>query len=158
MLMAITVLVCSTALFFFYCQVTIQKILRRAFEHAYFQSVVTANHLEFPALRQAAGDLNGSINYAHVRLNMKCDFLALTYLLKHASNLRQGYSRDEWFLMLYFRLVLVSLSIRHWLRLAEKPAVLALASVLEYFANVVGARSNSLRFGELAISSYALSL
>lgn len=158
MVMPVIVLIFSTALFFFYCQVTIQKILRRAFDHAYFQAVVTANHLAFPALRKAVDGLDPSIDYAHLRLSMKCDFLALTYLLKHSSNLRQGYTREERFLMLYFRLVLLSLPVRHWLRLAEKPAVMALASVLEYFANVVGARANSLRFGELAISSYALSL
>jgi len=54
-------------------------------------------------------------------MNMKCDFLALTYLLKNASNMRQCYSREERLLMLYFRLALISLTIRHWLRLREKP-------------------------------------
>jgi hypothetical protein len=158
MVMACLILVFSTALFFFYCQVTIQKILRRAFDHAYFQVLATANRLEFPALRKAFEEVDPSVDYARIRMNIKCDFLAVTYLLKNASNFRQGYSREERLLMLYFRLVLVSLTVRHWLRLREKPAVMALTAILQYFANVVGARMNSLRFGDPSFSNYVLSL
>jgi hypothetical protein len=158
MVMACLILVFSTALFFFYCQVTIQKILRRAFDYAYFQALAAANRLEFPALRKAFEEADASADYARMRMNIKCDFLALTYLLKNASNLRQSYSREERLLMLYFRLALISLAVRHWLRLREKPAVMTLTAILQYFANVAGARMNSLRFGDLSFSDYVLSL
>ena len=158
MVMACLILVFSTALFFFYCQVTIQKILRRAFDHAYFQALAAANHLEFPALRKAFEEADASADYARMRMNIKCDYAALTYMLKNASNIRQGYSHVERLLMLYFRLHLVSLTVRHMLRLCEKPAVVSLASILQYFGNVVGARMNSLRSADLSISDYVLSL
>lgn len=158
MVMACLILVFSTALFFFYCQVTIQKILRRAFDHASFQALAAANHLEFPALRNAFEEADASADYARMRMNIKCDYAALTYMLKNASNIRQGYSHEERLLMLHFRLHLVSLTVRHMLRLCEKPAVVSLASILQYFGNVVGARMNSLRSADLSISDYVLSL
>jgi hypothetical protein len=150
------ILILSVALFFFYCQVTIQRILRRAFDHAYFQNIVAANRLEFPALRKACEELDSSIDYDRMRVNVTCDFLALTYLLKNACNTQRGYSREERLLILYFRAVFASLTVRHWLRLRETPAILALTSVLEYFANVVGARAKSVRFGDVSISTCAL--
>ena len=157
MVVSSLILVLSVALFFFYCQMTIQKILRRAFDHAYFQAIADANRLEFPTLRQAFERADAPVDYARLREHLKCDYLALTYLLKNAANLRPGYSRDERYLMLYFRLLLVFLTFRHWLRLHEKPVVLALVSVLQYFANVVGARMSTLRFADLSISNYMLS-
>ena len=154
MVMACLILIFSTALFFFYCQVTMQRILRRAFDLAYFQSLAAAIRLEFPAWRKAFEGPNASVNYALLRQGLKSDYAALTFMLKNASRLRQGYSYEERFLMLYFRLLLVSLTLRHMLRRCEKPAVMSLASILQYFANVVGARMNSLRIADLSISSY----
>jgi hypothetical protein len=88
---------------------------------------------------------------------LKCDFLALTYLLKNSANVNQRYSREERLLIFYFRLVLISLIARHWLRLREKPAVLDLAVILQYFANILGERMNSVRFGNLSAFDYLLS-
>jgi hypothetical protein len=150
------ILVFSSALFFFYCQVTVQKILRRTFDQAYYQAIVAANHLQFPLLRQAFEEHSAPVNYAHLQVNMRCDFLALTYLLKNASNVRQCYSRDERLLMFHFRVIFVSLAVRHWLRLQEKPAVLVLAEILQYFANVIGKRINSLRFADLSFAEAVL--
>ncbi|HTS69231.1 MAG TPA: hypothetical protein VMO17_09615 [Terriglobia bacterium] len=152
------VLIFSAALFFFYWQVTVQRILRRAFAQAYFRVIVAANRLEFPALRTAVLASSGPVDYARLRMNIKCDYQALTYLLKNASNLRQSLTRDERFLMVYFRLLIISLSIRHWLGMQEKPAVLGLADILQYFANIVGERVNSLRVAPLALSPSALGL
>jgi hypothetical protein len=154
MLMAVLILVFSTALFFFYCQVTIHKILRRTFEQAYFRTIVAANGLEFPVLRNAFQGPNVPLDYAHVRTGIKCDFLALRYLLKNAANLQQRYSWQERVLMLYFRLVLASLAVRHRLHLSEKPAVLGLAEILQHFANVVGQRVNSVRLENLTALEY----
>ena len=158
MVMACLILVFSTGLFFFYCQVTIQKILRHAFDRAYFQVLADANGLEFPALRQAFEQSKAAFGYARLRTSLKCDYATLTYLLRNAANPRQGCSREERLLMLYFRLALLSLSVRHWLRLGEKPAVLALASVLQYFGNVVGARMDAVRFDGVSTADYILSL
>jgi len=151
--MACLILILSTAMFFFYCQVTIQKILRRTFDHAYSQAIAAANRLEFPALRKTFEELQPSADFARLRVSIRCDFLALTYLLKNACNMRQGYSREERVLMLYFQLVYISLTVRHWLRLREKPAILSLTAILQYFANVVGARMESLRLAPDSLPS-----
>jgi hypothetical protein len=155
---AVLVLIFSTALFFFYWQVTVQRILRRAFDREYFQTMVTAIRLEFPALRKAFEEPNAPVDYPRLRMMLKCDFLALTYLLKNAANVSQRYSREERLLIFYYRLVLGSLIALHWLRLREKPAVLELAAILQYFANIVGKRMNSVRFGNLSAYDYLLSL
>jgi hypothetical protein len=60
--------------------------------------------------------------------------------------------------MFYFHLVFVSLLTRHWLRVREKPAILKLTAILQYFANVVGQRVNTVRFGNLTASDYLLGL
>lgn len=158
MVVPVLILVFSTALFFFYWQVTFQRILRQAIDEKYFQSVVAANRLEFPVLRKAFEELNVPVDYPRMRKIIKCDFLALTYLLKNAVNVNQHYSREERLLIFYFRLVLGSLIARHWLRLREKPAVLELAAILQYFANIVGKRMSSVRLGNLTASDYLLSL
>jgi hypothetical protein len=44
------------------------------------------------------------------------------------------------------------------LKLREAPAALKLTTILEYFANVVGERVNTVRFGNLTASDYLLNL
>jgi hypothetical protein len=158
MFLAALILILSTALFFFYLQVTFQSILRRQFDREYFQAIVNANCLEFPAVRKALEEFNTPVDYPRLRMMLKCDFLALTYLLKNAANVNQRYSREERLLMFYFHLVFASLITRHWLRVREKPAVLKLTAILQYFANVVGQRVNTVRFGNLTASDYLLGL
>jgi hypothetical protein len=51
--------------------------------------------------------------------------------------------------MVYFRCQLISLAARRLLKVGEKKATLRLASVLHYFANVVGQRVNTEGFGNL---------
>jgi len=60
--------------------------------------------------------------------------------------------------MFYFRLVFASLTARHWLRVGEKPAILKLTSILQYFANVVGQRVNTVRFANLTAADYVPAL
>ena len=158
MIVASFILIISTAMLLFYFQATCQSILRRKFDQEYAYTIVNANRLEFPAVQKAIEQLDEPVDYARLRMTLKCDFLALTYLLKNAGNLKQSYSRDELFLMLYFRATLAALRIRHIFRLKEKGSVLKLASVLEYFANVVGQRVNRVRFGNLTPTDYLLSL
>jgi hypothetical protein len=158
MFIAALILIVSTALFFFYLQATCQSILRRKFEQEYFRAIVNANRLEFPSVYQALQDADAPVEYSHLRTTLKCDFLALTFLLKNAANVDQQYSQEERLLMLYFRVVFLSLVTRHWLRLREKPALLKLTAILQYFANVVGQRVDSVRFDNLTASEFLLKL
>jgi hypothetical protein len=158
MVLAALILILSTAFFFFYMQATCQHILRQQFDREYFLAVVNASSLEFPAVRRTLGEFNAPVDYPPLRMMLKYDFLALTYLLKNAVNVHQRYSGKERLLMFYFRLVFASLIIRHWLRVAEKPAILKLTAILQYFANVVGQRVNTVRFANLTAADYLLEL
>jgi hypothetical protein len=154
MVLAALILILSTAFFFFHLQVTCQGLLRRQFDREYFMAIVQANRLEFPAVRRTLEESNAPFDYPRLCMMLKCDFRALTYLLRNAVNLNQRYSRDEQLLILYFRLVLASLITRHWLRVREEPAILKLTAILQYFANVVGQRVNTVRFANLTASNY----
>ena len=154
MILAWLIFVLSMAMFFFFFQVTCQKILRRQFDREYFQFIANANRLEFPALRKSLEEFGAPVDYPRLRMMLECDFLALTYLLKSAANVHQRYTREERLLMLYFRWQFLSLAARHFLRAGERRAALKLTSVLQYFANVVGERVNTIRFGNLATADY----
>ncbi len=158
MFMAALILILSTALFFFYLQAVCQKILRRKFVDNYYQAIVNANSLEFPSIRKALEEFGAPVEYARLMMTLKCDFLALTYLLKNAANANQRYTYEERLLIFYFKWVFATLVTRHWLRLRETPAALRLTSILEYFANVVGQRVNTVRFGNVTASDYLLNL
>ena len=158
MILAALILILSTAMFFFYFQVTCQKVLRRQFDREYFQSIVNANRLEFPSLRKSLEEFDAPVDYARLRMMLKCDYLALTYLLKNAANVNQRYSNEERLLILYFRWQFLLLAVRRTLRVGEKKAVLRMTSVLQYFANVVGQRVNTVRFGNLTAADYLLNL
>jgi hypothetical protein len=158
MIIASLILIVSTALFLFYFQATCQRILRRKFEQEYFQSIVNANRLEFPSVRKALEEFDAPVDYSRYRMTLKCDFLALTYLLKNAANAQQRFTREERLLMIYFRAVYFFMVARHGLQLREKSAVIDLTAILQYFANVIGERVNTVRFGNLAASDYLLNL
>jgi hypothetical protein len=158
MIVALLILILSTALFFFYFQVTCHKILARQFDREYFQSIANANRLEFPSLRKSLEDFGAPVDYSRLRMMLRCDFLALTYLLKNAANVNQRYTYDERLLILYFRWQFLSLAVRRLLRLGENTAVLRLTAVLQYFANVVGQRVNAVKFGNLTAADYLLNL
>ena len=158
MVLAALILILSTAFFFFYWQATCQRILRQQFDREYFLAIVNASGLEFPAVRRASGEFNAPVDYARLRMMLKCDFRALTYLLKNAVNVHQRYSGKERLLMFYFRLVFASLIIRHWLQVREKPALLKLTAILQCFANVVGQRVNTVRFANLTAADCLLEL
>jgi len=158
MIVAVLILILSTALFFFYFQVTCQKILGRQFDREYFQSIANANRLEFPSLRKSLEDFGAPVDYSRLRMMLRCDFLALTYLLKNAANVNQRYTYDERLLILYFRWQFLSLAVRRLLKLGENTAILRLTAVLQYFANVVGQRVNAVKFGNLTAADYLLDL
>jgi len=158
MTLAIMIFIVSIALLFVYLQATCQRILRREFGHEFFHSVVNANRLEFPFVRKALEEFDVPVDYERFRMQLKCDFLALTYLLKNACNAKRQFSKDERLLRMYFRAVFSVLWIRHRMGLSERAAVLTLTSILEYFANVLGERVDTIRFGDMTASDYLMSL
>jgi hypothetical protein len=153
MVVAGFILVFSTALSLPW-QVTVQGILHRAFDKKYPQTVVTANGLEFPVLRIACEGLKGLVDCRRMRKIIKWDFLALNCLLEKMAHGSQRYSREARWLMLHFRLVLVSLVPRHWLGLREKPAVPPRAEILQHFASLVGEGTNLVPLGKLSASDF----
>ena len=156
MILATLILILSTAIFLFFLQVASQRILRRHFDQEYFQSIANVNRFEFPSLRESLEEFGAPANYPRLRMMLKCDFLALTYLLKNAANVNQRYSRQERLLILYFRWQFLSLAVRRLLRVGENKAILRLTSVLQYFANVVGQRVNAAKLGNFTASEYLL--
>jgi hypothetical protein len=158
MFIAALILIISTGMFLFYVHAICQRILRREFDKDYSLAIVNANRLEFPVVRRAAEALEAPLDFAHVRLTLKCDYLALTYLLRHAVNVNRRYTRQEWLLVVYFHAILLLLGLCHKLGLGERSAILNLAAILQYFANVIGQRVSALRFGELSATDYLLSI
>ena len=148
--MAVVILIISVALFTFYMQATCQRILRRQFDHEFFHAVVNANRLEFPFVRKALNESNVPLA-PRFGMQLCCDFLALTFLLKNASNARRRLSNDERLLWIYFHAVFLVLLIAHTLRFKERALVLKLTAILEYFANVLGERLNTARFGDMSV-------
>jgi len=158
MILATFILILSTAMFFFYLQVTCQKILRRQFDREYFKSIANTARLEFPSLRKSLEEFGSPVDYPWLRIMLKCDFLALSYLLKNAAHVNHRFSHEDRLMILYFRWQFLSLAVRHLLRLSEKKAVLRLTSVLQYFANVVGEGVDAVKFGNMTATDYLLSL
>lgn len=159
MFLAVIVFIVSTGLFLFFLQATCQRILRRRFDQDYAQAIVNANRLEYPAIEKSLAEFDWSVDYPRLRLTLRCDYLVLAYLLKNAANIHRRYSRDERWLMLYFRATFASLAVRRLLGVGgEKSAALRLTAILQYFANVLGRRVTEIRFGSLAPSEYLMDL
>ena len=140
MILSWLVLVLSVAVVFFYFQATCQRILRRQFDQEYFRSIANLIRLEFPSLRKSLEESSATVEYFRMSKALKCDFLALTHLLKGTADVKRGYSQEQRLLVLYFRLQFLSLSVRRLLGLGEKEPALRLSSILQYFANVTGQR------------------
>jgi hypothetical protein len=120
--------------------------------------IIDANRLEFPFIRRALEEYEAPVDYARFRVQLKCDYLVLIYLLRNAANQRRRLSGDERTLAVYFRALSGLLAIWHLLGLGERPLLLKMTSVLEYFANVLGERIKRVRFGHLTASEYLMSL
>ena len=102
--------------------------------------IVNANGFNFPSVRKALEGFGVSVKYPWLMMTLRCDFQALAYLVKTAANAKQRYTYEDRLLIIYFKLVFISLVMCHWLKLQETPAALKLTAILEYFANVVGER------------------
>ena len=149
------ILALSMAIFFFFFQAACQRILCRQFEREFSLAIANVIRLEFPSLLKALGDPGATVDYSRLPRMLKCDFNALTYLLKSTAGAHQRCSREERLLMLYFRWQMISLAARRILKVDEKKAALELASVLHYFANVVGQRVSATGFGSFPTDYFA---
>jgi len=158
MFLAALILTLSIAMFFFYLQAICLKILRQEFDRDYSLPIVNANRLEFPFVRRAVEEYETPVDYARFCMMLKCDFLALRYLLKNAANESHRYTSQDRLLIVYFHLTYFLLRVRHWLRFDEKTPILRLTSILQFFGNVIGLRVSSTRFKDISASDYLLTL
>lgn len=156
--MGIVILVFSTALILFYLQAACERILRRHFEDPLPDPIVDANRLEFPYVRQTLEEFDAPVDYARFSMHLKCDYLALIYLLKNAANEERRLSVSERALAIYFRALSVTLAALHLVKLGERTVLLKMTAVLEYFANVLGERIKRVRFGHHTASEYLMNL
>jgi len=147
MIISWLILTLTLAVVLFCFHETCQSILGRQFDQEYFRSIAKATRLEFPCLRDALKESGASFDYSRLPNALKCDFFALTHLLKNAAGPGRGDSKEQRLLILYFRVQFLSLVVSRLLGAGEKKAALRLASVLQYFANVVGQRVNEAWFG-----------
>ena len=154
MFVAVLIMLVSTILLFFYLRAVCHKLLRRQFSREFYKVIVRDNFLEFPLVRKGVEGFGSPGEYRRLRMTLRCDFVIVTYLLKKASNLNQRFFPDDRLMMLYFEMLFVSLVTQHWLRLPENSTVLKLTAVLEYLANVVGQRINTVSFGNLTAANY----
>ena len=150
MLMPFVILIVLTGLLCIWFQADCRRILARPFAREYFQPIVTVHRFEFLQIRNSSGDFAQPTEFVRLEAALRCDFLGLTYLLKHTANFNQSYTWEEFRLILYFRVLHAVLVTRHRLRWREEPALMNMTSILLYFANVVGERVNRSRFENLA--------
>jgi hypothetical protein len=130
------ILVSSVALGLFYIQSACQNILRREFDPARLRSVVNSFRLEFLFVRKEMEQSGAPVDYRWASLALKCDYMALTYLLKNAS--KQTYSNRERLLMAYFKTLSLFVSVAHVLKVDEKRAMFKQTAILNYFASLLG--------------------
>ncbi|HUI43825.1 MAG TPA: hypothetical protein VL523_17835 [Terriglobia bacterium] len=158
MVTATIILALSAGLFLFYLQATCERILRLPFEDPLPEPIVDANRLEFPFVRTALREFDTPVDYPRFRVQLKCDYLALVYLLRNAANKKGRLSHNERLLALYFRALSGVLAASHRSGFAEKLILLKMTEVLLYFANVLGERIKRVRFGQLTASEYLMGL
>jgi hypothetical protein len=94
----------------------------------------------FPFVRKVLEEFDVPVERERFRIRLKCDFLVLTYLIENACSAKVRFSKDEWLLSMYFRLVFLRLKITHGLRLNGRAAVLKFTAILEYFAYALDER------------------
>ena len=120
-----------------------RSILRERFEQNYSAEVAEANQLEFLAVRKALSDGSAEdADYASSLGALERDYEALTYLLRNAATVNVGrYTRRERLLVLDFQLLRVWVRMKRVLGLSSwQSGLVEMATILEYFGNVVGQR------------------
>ena len=142
-LVSVLILVVSASMLVFWLRSASRSILRERFAQNYSAEVAEANQLEFLAVRKALSDgPEGSVDYANSLGALERDYEALTYLLRNAATVNVGrYTRRERLLVLDFQLLRVWVRMKRVLGLSSwQSGLVEMATILEYFGNVVGQR------------------
>jgi hypothetical protein len=111
-----------------------------------------ANRLEFLLVRRVLESSSALTTQGSMAESLGYDFLALTYLLRSSPRKRIGrYSRQEWLLVIDFRLMRAFHAAGQLLspRLTQY-ALLEMTKVLEYLAGAANRRLSSLSLDVLA--------
>jgi hypothetical protein len=140
---SVLILAISAFMLVFWLRSASRSILRERFEQNYSTEVAEANNLEFLTVRSALSDgPEESLDYASSLGALERDNEALTYLLRNAATVHVGrYTRRERLLVLDFQLLRVWVRIKRTLGLSSwRASLVEMATILEYFGNVVGQR------------------
>ncbi len=140
---SVLILVMSAAMLVFWLRSACRSILAERFEQDFSAEVAEANQLEFLTIRKALADsAEGEVDYGGYLGALERDYEALTYLLRNAATVHIGsYTYQERLLVADFSLL------RVWVRMKKtfgmsswKSGLTEMATILEYFGNVVGHR------------------
>jgi hypothetical protein len=139
-LVSVLILAISAFMLVFWLRSASRSILRERFEQNYSTEVAEANNLEF--LSALSDGPEESLDYASSLGALERDYEALTYLLRNAATVHVGrYTRRERLLVLDFQLLRVWVRIKRTLGLSSwRASLVEMATILEYFGNVVGQR------------------
>jgi hypothetical protein len=125
-LFCVAILIIDAAFLLFYFQQTWESILGREFGREFFHPVVNGDRLEFPFVRKAFELFDLPLDYERFRMQLKCVFLAATYVLRNKGIAKGRLSKEERRLAVYFGAVVLRLIIppAHWRRLGERGVIL----------------------------------
>ena len=140
---SVFVLVSSGLLLLFWLRSAAQSVLRKRFEQDYSAEVAEANQLEYLAIHKALAEYPEEIaDYSGLLATLERDYEALTYLLRNAATVHVGrYTRTERLLIMDFQFLRLWVRMKRLMGLPSwRSGLLEMATVLEYFGNVVGHR------------------
>lgn len=140
---SIVILVVSVAFLLVSLRSASRSILAERFEQDYSAEVAEANQLEYLAIRQALAEYPEEIaDYGGLMATLERDYEALTYLLRNAATIHVGrYSRSERLLILDFQMLRLWVRVKRGLGLRSwRSGLMEMATILQYFGNVVGQR------------------
>jgi hypothetical protein len=146
---SVLIFVFSVALLLFYLQAACERIIGRPFKEALAQPVIEGNKLTFPQIRRALETSGTPVDGARFQVQLNGEFAALIHLLRSAGAERRRLSGTERTGAIYFRMLSGLLTVCRLFGMKERPLMLKMTSVLEFFANVLGERTRRVRFGQL---------
>lgn len=155
-MVSVLIFVFSAALLLFYLQAACERIIQRPFEEQLARPIVEANKLRFPHIRRDLEKGDACVDCARLRVQLNCDFVAVKNLLCNAGGHRRRLSRAERTGAIYFRMLSGLWAVCHLFGIQGRAPLLKMASVLEFFANVLGERIKRVRFAELTPSELPL--
>jgi len=137
------ILVMSAAMLVFWLRSACRSILAERFGQNFSAEVAEANQLEFLTIRKALADsAEGEVDYGGYLGALERDYEALTYLLRNAATVHVGrYTHQERLLVADFALLRVWVRVKKLVGMSSwQTGLTEMATILEYFGNVVGQR------------------